>query len=42
MAPETSERRMIEVKIDGKAVSVPEGSTILDAARKMGIEALRP
>jgi predicted molibdopterin-dependent oxidoreductase YjgC len=38
MAPETSERRMIEVKIDGKPVSVPEGSTILDAARKIGID----
>ena len=29
---------MIELKIDGQAVSVPEGSTILDAARKLGIE----
>jgi predicted molibdopterin-dependent oxidoreductase YjgC len=38
MAPETSERRMIEVKIDGKPVCVPEGSTILDAATKIGID----
>jgi len=30
--------RMIEIKIDGQAVSMPEGSTILDAARKLGIE----
>ena len=29
---------MVEIKIDGQAVSVPEGSTILDAARKLGIE----
>ena len=29
---------MIEVKIDGQAVSVPEGSTILEAARKLGID----
>lgn len=37
-APPERERRMIEIKIDGKTVSVPEGSTILDAARKLGIE----
>ena len=30
--------RSIEIKIDGKPVSVPEGSTILDAARKLGID----
>jgi predicted molibdopterin-dependent oxidoreductase YjgC len=29
---------MVEVKIDGKAVSVPEGATILDAARKVGVD----
>ncbi|MGH9740482.1 MAG: 2Fe-2S iron-sulfur cluster-binding protein [Candidatus Acidiferrales bacterium] len=29
---------MVELKIDGKAVSVAEGSTILDAARKLGID----
>jgi len=30
--------RSIQLKIDGKPVSVPEGSTILDAARKLGID----
>jgi predicted molibdopterin-dependent oxidoreductase YjgC len=28
----------LEVQIDGKTVSVPEGATILDAARQLGIE----
>ncbi len=37
-APPEPQRRMIEIKIDGKTVSVPEGSTILDAARKLGID----
>jgi predicted molibdopterin-dependent oxidoreductase YjgC len=37
-APPGRELRSIEIKIDGKAVSVPEGSTILDAARKLGID----
>ena len=37
-APPPRPRAMIEVKIDGQAVSVPEGSTILDAARKLGID----
>ena len=32
------ERRSIEIKIDGQAISVPEGSTILDAAKKLGID----
>lgn len=32
------ESRTIEIKIDGQTVSVPEGSTILDAARKLGID----
>jgi predicted molibdopterin-dependent oxidoreductase YjgC len=31
-------RQEIEIRIDGKSVSVPEGSTILDAARKLGID----
>jgi predicted molibdopterin-dependent oxidoreductase YjgC len=31
-------RRDIEIKIDGKPVSVAEGSTILDAAKKLGID----
>jgi len=30
--------RPIEIKIDGNPVSVPEGSTILDATRKLGID----
>jgi predicted molibdopterin-dependent oxidoreductase YjgC len=30
--------RLIEIKIDGNPVSVPEGSTILDATRKLGID----
>lgn len=37
-APPAPERRSIEIKIDGKPVSVAEGSTILDAAKKLGIE----
>jgi predicted molibdopterin-dependent oxidoreductase YjgC len=37
-APPSRERRSVEIKIDGKPVSVPEGSTILDAARKLGID----
>ena len=36
--PPERESRMVEIKIDGQAVSVAEGSTILDAARKLGIE----
>jgi len=37
-APPAAERRSIEIKIDGQAVSVAAGSTILDAAKKLGIE----
>jgi predicted molibdopterin-dependent oxidoreductase YjgC len=37
-APPAAERRLIEIKIDSQAISVPEGSTILDAAKKRGIE----
>jgi len=36
--PPERERRSIEIEIDGKLVSVAEGSTILDAARKLGID----
>jgi predicted molibdopterin-dependent oxidoreductase YjgC len=32
------ERRSIEIKIDGISVSVPKGSTILDATKKLGID----
>ena len=31
-------RRMVELTIDGRAVTVPEGSTILDACRSLGID----
>jgi predicted molibdopterin-dependent oxidoreductase YjgC len=31
-------RRELDITIDGKRVSVPEGATILDAARKAGVE----
>jgi predicted molibdopterin-dependent oxidoreductase YjgC len=37
-APPGREQRSIEIKIDGKPVSAAEGSTILDAARKLGID----
>ena len=37
-APPERERRSIEIKIDGRTVSVAEGSTILDAAMKLEIE----
>ena len=36
--PPERERRMVEITIDGQTLSVPEGSTILEAARKMGID----
>lgn len=38
MAPPASERRSVEIKVDGQPVSVQEGCTILDAAKKVGIE----
>jgi predicted molibdopterin-dependent oxidoreductase YjgC len=37
-APPPRAGREIEIKIDGESVSVPEGSTILDAAGKLGID----
>jgi predicted molibdopterin-dependent oxidoreductase YjgC len=37
-APPPRTRPLVEVKIDGQTVVVPEGSTILDAARKLGID----
>src|SRR5580704_10911124 len=37
-APPERERRSIEINIDGRPVSVAEGSTILDAAKKLGIQ----
>jgi predicted molibdopterin-dependent oxidoreductase YjgC len=36
--PAAPTRRRIEITVDGKPVSVTEGATILDAARKLGIE----
>src|SRR5579859_2396283 len=30
--------RMVDLTIDGKTVSVPEGSTLLEAARQIGID----
>jgi predicted molibdopterin-dependent oxidoreductase YjgC len=37
-APSARARRQIEIHIDGKTASVPEGATILDAARSLGID----
>src|SRR5215510_3708336 len=37
-APTSPSPRMIEIKIDSQEVSVPEGATLLDAARKLGID----
>ena len=37
-APSPSQRRFIEIKIDGRPVSVAEGSTILEATKKLGID----
>src|SRR5579864_2298809 len=37
-APPPRARRNIEIQIDGKGVSAAEGSTILDAARSLGID----
>jgi len=36
--PVAKAARELEITIDGKRVAVPEGATILDAARKLGIE----
>jgi predicted molibdopterin-dependent oxidoreductase YjgC len=36
--PSATGRRQIDVEIDGKSVSVSEGATILDAARRLGID----
>jgi predicted molibdopterin-dependent oxidoreductase YjgC len=38
VAPPVPEQRSVDIKIDGQPVSVPEGFTILDAAKKLGIE----
>jgi predicted molibdopterin-dependent oxidoreductase YjgC len=36
--PSAPARRQFDIQIDGKAVTVSEDSTILDAARKLGVE----
>ncbi len=37
-APAPRPLHSVEIQIDGKKVSIPEGSTILDAARSLGID----
>ena len=36
--PAASVHRQAEIEIDGKALSVPEGLTILEATRRFGID----
>lgn len=36
--PETPAPRVVEITIDGRAVSVPEGTTLLSACRQQGID----
>src|SRR2546426_11702232 len=36
--PAAAARHEIEITIDGKRVAVPEGATLLDATRKLGVE----
>jgi len=36
--PAAAPRREIEITIDGKRVAIPEGATILEATRKLGID----
>lgn len=36
--PQPTARRQVEIKVDEKVVSVPEGATILDATRLLGID----
>ena len=38
VAPPSRPRRTVELTIDGQSVAVPEGATLLDAARQLGIE----
>src|SRR5712691_7033280 len=37
-APKGREARLLEIKIDGESVTVPETMTILDACRSVGID----
>ena len=36
--PPPRPRRTVELTIDGQSVAVPEGATLLDAARRLGID----
>ena len=36
--PSKTPKVMIDLTVDGKSVSVPEGSTILNACQKLGID----
>jgi predicted molibdopterin-dependent oxidoreductase YjgC len=38
VSPPPRPRRTVELTIDGQSVAVPEGATLLDAARQLGIE----
>ncbi|HEX6902625.1 MAG TPA: 2Fe-2S iron-sulfur cluster-binding protein [Thermoanaerobaculia bacterium] len=38
VAPPPRPRRMVELTIDGQSVAVPEGATLLEAARQLGID----
>jgi predicted molibdopterin-dependent oxidoreductase YjgC len=38
VVPPPRPRRTVELTIDGQSVAVPEGATLLDAARQLGIE----
>ena len=38
MVSVSAPKRMVEVTVDGRAVRVTEGSTLLDAIRRVGIE----
>jgi predicted molibdopterin-dependent oxidoreductase YjgC len=38
VAPPRRRRRTVELTIDGQAVAVPEGTTVLQAARQLGID----
>ena len=38
VVPPPRPRRMVELTIDGQSVAVPEGATLLEAARQIGIE----
>jgi predicted molibdopterin-dependent oxidoreductase YjgC len=38
MTPVAAPKRLVELTVDGRTVSVTEGSTVLDACRRLGIE----